>query len=127
MNEDLINILDEFRKMKINYDLERFKLMSYQLENIIDKYELLIETRQNIQEEYFKTLQNIENNEIEVNIDYSRWDSIRLSEDIEWKRELDELSDLKYEIDKAIGLLKNGEIEKRLIEEEIKLTGDKIK
>lgn len=113
--------------MKINYDLERFKLMSYQLENIIDKYELLIETRQNIQEEYFKTLQNIENNEIEVNIDYSRWDSIRLSEDIEWKRELDELSDLKYEIDKAIGLLKNGEIEKRLIEEEIKLTGDKIK
>ena len=113
--------------MKINYDIERFKLMSYQLENIINKYELLKKTRQEIQEEYFATLENIESNEIEVDVDYSRWDNVRLAEDTEWKNELDELSDLKYEIDKAIELLKNGEIEKRLIEEEEKLTGDELR
>ena len=50
-----------------------------------------------------------------------------MAEDTEWKNELDELSDLKYEIDKAIELLKNGEIEKRLIEEEEKLTGDGLR
>lgn len=127
MNENLINVLDEFRNMKINYDIERFKLMSYQLENIINKYELLKKTRQEIQEEYFATLENIESNEIEVDVDYSRWDNVRLAEDTEWKYELDELSDLKYEIDKAIELLKNGEIEKRLIEEEEKLTGDELR
>ena len=127
MNKNLINVLDEFRNMKINYDIERFKLMSYQLENIINKYELLIKTRQEIQEEYFATLENIESNEIEVDIDYSRWNNVRLAEDNTWKNELDELSNLKYEIDKAIELLKNGEIEKRLIEEEEKLTGDKLR
>ena len=127
MNENLINVLDEFRNMKINYDIERFTLMSYQLENIINKYELLKKTRQEIQEEYFATLENIESNEIEVDVDYSRWDNVRLAEDTEWKNELDELSDLKYEIDKAIELLKNGEIEKRLIEEEEKLTGDELR
>jgi len=127
MNENLINVLDEFINMKINYDIERFKLMSYQLENIINKYELLKKTRQEIQEEYFATLENIESNEIEVDVDYSRWDNVRLAEDTEWKNELDELSDLKYEIDKAIELLKNGEIEKRLIEEEEKLTGDELR
>ena len=127
MNENLINVLDEFRNMKINYDIERFKLMSYQLENIINKYELLKKTRQEIQEEYFATLENIESNEIEVDVDYSRWDNVRLAEDTEWKNELDELSDLKYEIDKAIELLKNGEIEKRLIEEEEKLSDDELR
>ena len=35
MDADLIDILDEFRNLKINYDIERFKLLSFQLENII--------------------------------------------------------------------------------------------
>ena len=45
----------------------------------------------------------------------------------EWKKELDELSELKYEIDDAIKRLENGEIERMLIEEEEKMTGDKIR
>ena len=61
MNENLIKVLNEFRKMKIDFDIERFKLMSYQLENIINKYEVLIKTRKDIQEEYFTTLENIKN------------------------------------------------------------------
>ena len=62
-----------------------------------------------------------------MDIDYSRWEKVRLSEDNNWKDELNELSELKYEIDEAIKLLKNGEIEKLLIEEEEKLTGDEVK
>ncbi|WP_407379688.1 hypothetical protein [Methanobrevibacter sp.] len=127
MDENLTKVLDDFRKMKIDYDSERFKLMSYQLENIINKYEQLIATRKEIQEEYFSTLENIKNNEIDVDIDYSRWENLRLTEDSEWKKELDELSELKYEIDDAIKRLENGEIERMLIEEEEKMTGDKIR
>ena len=80
MDENLTKVLDDFRKMKIDYDSERFKLMSYQLENIINKYEQLIATRKEIQEEYFSTLENIKNNEIDVDIDYSRWENLRLTE-----------------------------------------------
>ncbi len=127
MDKNLMNVLDEFRKMKINYDIERFKLMSYQLENLINDYESLTKIRQEIQEKYFTTLDNIKNNELDMDIDYSRWEKVRLSEDNNWKDELNELSELKYEIDEAIKLLKNGEIEKLLIEEEEKLTGDEVK
>ena len=113
MDENLINILDDFRKMKIDYDIERFKLMSYQLENLINEYESLTRIRQEIQEKYFAAIDNIKDNEIDMDIDYSRWEKVRLDEDSYWKEELDELSEMKYEIDEAIKLLKNGEMVKK--------------
>lgn len=126
MDADLIDVLDEFRNLKINYDIERFKLLSFQLEDIIKEYNTLINTRKEIQEKYFEIMKNLNENGLETEIDYSRWDKLRLNEDSEWKVELDELSELKYEIDGALELLKNGEIEKMIIEEEEELTGEKL-
>ena len=127
MDAALIDILDEFRNLKINYDIERFKLLSFQLENIIKDYQRLIESRKEIQEKYFEVMKNLNDNGLETEIDYSRWEKLRSSEDSEWKLELDELSRLNYEVEEALKLLETGEIEKMIIEEETKLTGDMLK
>ena len=127
MDNDLIDVLDEFRNLKISYDIERFKLLSYQLENIMKDYQTLMETRKEIQEKYFEIMENINKNGLKTEIDYSRWDKLRLNENSEWKYELDELTSLKYEIDGGLELLENGEIEKMIIEEEEALTGEKLR
>ncbi|MBR0058797.1 MAG: hypothetical protein IJP99_05630 [Methanobrevibacter sp.] len=127
MDNDLIDVLDEFRNLKINYDIERFKLLSLQLENILKDYQSLMETRKEIQEKYFEIMENLNKNGLKAEIDYSRWDKLRLNENSEWKFELDELTSLKYEIDGGLELLENGEIEKMIIEEEEALTGTKLR
>ena len=127
MDNDLIDVLNDFRNLKISYDIERFKLLSYQLENIMKDYQTLMETRKEIQEKYFEIMENINKNGLETEVDYSRWDKLRLNENSEWKSELDELTSLKFEIDGGLELLENGEIEKMIIEEEEKLTGKKLR
>lgn len=127
MDNDLIDVLNDFRNLKINYDIERFKLLSYQLENIMKDYQTLMEIRKEIQEKYFEIMENINKNGLETEVDYSRWDKLRLNENSEWKSELDELTSLKFEIDGGLELLENGEIEKMIIEEEEKLTGKKLR
>lgn len=127
MDINLIEILNDFRKMKISYDIERFKLMSYQLENIIKDYNEMIKTREEIQEKYFDIMNGLNKNGLDTKVDYGRWEEVRSKESDEWKLELDELYNLKYEIDEMLELLENGEIERMLIEEEERLTGDKIK
>lgn len=127
MDNDLIDVLNDFRNLKISYDIERFKLLSYQLENIMKDYQTLMETRKEIQEKYFEIMENINKNGLETEVDYSRWDKVRLNENSEWKSELDELTSLKFEIDGGLELLENGEIEKMIIEEEEKLTGKKLR
>ncbi|MBE6504897.1 MAG: hypothetical protein IJH63_08425 [Methanobrevibacter sp.] len=127
MDNDLIDVLNEFRNLKINYDIERFKLLSLQLENILKDYQSLMETRKEIQEKYFEIMENLNKNGLKTEIDYSRWDKLRLNENSEWKFELDELTSLKYEIDGGLELLENGEIEKMIIEEEEALTGTKLR
>jgi len=121
MVNDLKNVLNDFRKMKIDYDIERFKLMSYQLENLINDYNKLIKLSKEIQERHMTTIKNINRNDIEVRIDYEKWAWEKSNEVKKWETELNELYDIKYEIDNALELLENGEIEKRLIEEEKKL------
>jgi hypothetical protein len=127
MDINLIDILNDFRKMKISYDIERFKLMSYQLENLINDYNEMIKSREEIQEKYFDVMNDLNENGLDTEVDYGRWGKVRSNEIEEWKSELDELYTLKYEIDETLELLKNGEIERMLIEEEERLTGDKIK
>lgn len=121
MDGNMENILNDFRKMKINYDIERFRLMLFQLENLIKDYDNLIKTREEIQEKYFRTIESLNENEFEIDVKYGRWSEVRLNENTEWKNELDELTQLKYVIEETLELLKNGEIERLLIEEEEKL------
>ena len=66
MDGNMENILNDFRKMKINYDIERFRLMLFQLENLIKDYDNLIKTREEIQEKYFRTIESLNENEFEI-------------------------------------------------------------
>ena len=126
MNQNVIEILNDFRKMKINYDIEHYTFISYKLNHLIEKYEKLISQREEIQEKYFQIIDDINDNDINLEINYERWDKIRSNEKSEWNYELNEIINLKHDINLILKLLRNGEIEKILIEEEEQLTGDKI-
>ena len=126
MNQNMIEVLNDFRKMKIECDKEHYSFISYKLNQLIEKYEALMLQREEIQEKYFQMMEDITDNDIDIKIDYGRWDKIRLNEKAEWNYELNQIINLKHDIDVALKLLKSGEIEKILIEEEEQLTGDKL-
>ena len=105
---------------KLEYDCERFRLMSYQLEDLLEEYDKLFEIRRNIQLKFFMTLKNLQKNDIEVSEDYQRWEKVLSSERHEWNKEIDLIADLKYDIDDNLKLLDNVDMRHSLINNEIK-------
>lgn len=105
--------------LQLDYDCERFRLMSYQLENLLEEYDKLLELRENIQLKYFTTLENIKRNGIDVDEDYERWIKVRTSEREEWDSEIDLIVNLKYDIDDNLKLLDNSTMRRSLIKKEI--------
>ena len=105
--------------LQLDYDCERFRLMSYQLENLLEEYDRLLELRENIQLKFFTTLENIKRNGIDVDEDYERWAKIRTSEREEWDSEIDLIVNLKYDIDDNLKLLDNSMMRRSLIKREI--------
>lgn len=106
--------------LQLDYDCERFRLMSYQLENLLEEYGRLLELRENIQLKFFTTLENIKRNGINVEEDYERWAKVRTSEREEWNSEMDLIVELKYDIDDNLKLLDNSMMRRSLIKREIK-------
>ncbi|MCR5026770.1 MAG: hypothetical protein K6A34_04960 [Methanobrevibacter sp.] len=105
--------------LQLDYDCERFRLMSYQLENLLEEYDRLLELRENIQLKFFTTLENIKRNGINVEEDYERWAKVRTSEREEWNSEMDLIVELKYDIDDNLKLLDNSMMRRSLIKREI--------
>lgn len=105
--------------LQLDYDCERFRLMSYQLENLLEEYDRLLELRENIQLKFFTTLENIKRNGIDVDEDYERWAKVRTSEREEWNSEMDLIVELKYDIDDNLKLLDNSMMRRSLIKKEI--------
>ncbi len=105
--------------LQLDYDCERFRLMSYQLENLLEEYDKLLELRENIQLKFFTTLENIKRNGIDVDEDYERWAKVRTSEREEWDSEIDLIVNLKYDIDDNLKLLDNSMMRRSLIKREI--------
>lgn len=105
--------------LQLDYDCERFRLMSYQLDNLLEEYDKLLELRENIQLKFFTTLENIKRNGINVDEDYERWVKVRTSEREEWNSEIDLIVELKYDIDDNLKLLDNSMMRRSLINKEI--------
>ena len=105
--------------LQLDYDCERFRLMSYQLDNLLEEYDKLLELRENIQLKFFTTLENIKRNGIDVDEDYERWVKVRTSEREEWDSEIDLIVNLKYDIDDNLKLLDNSTMSRTLIKREI--------
>ena len=102
MNQNMIEVLNDFRKMKIECDKEHYSFISYKLNQLIEKYEALMLQREEIQEKYFQIMEDITDNDIDIKIDYGRWDKIRLNEKAEWNYELNQIINLKHDIDVAL-------------------------
>lgn len=58
MNEK--ELLDTFRAMKLNYDQARFELYSYRLNDLIEKYENIVEMRKDAQALFFEIIKEID-------------------------------------------------------------------
>ena len=110
---------DDLDKLKLELECEKFRLMSFQLDNLLEEYDKLIELRQSIQLKFFTTLENVKNNGIPVKQDYERWEKIRTSERDGWNEEIDLIADLKYDVDDNLKLLDNTKMRRILIDDEL--------
>ena len=93
--------------------------MSFQLDNLLEEYDKLIELRQSIQLKFFTTLENVKKNGIPVKQDYERWEKIRTSERDGWNEEIDLIADLKYDVDDNLKILDNTKMRRILIDSEL--------
>ena len=123
----LIDLLDDFRQLKLGFDSKRYSFLSYRLGVLIEKYNQMIQLRKEIQESYFTCVDVIHEEGLEINFDANRWERVRSVEDSEWKFEIDEIDEIKHGIDDVMALIESGIAEQMIIEEEERLTGDKVR
>jgi len=110
---------DDLDRLKLELECEKFRLMSFQLDNLLEEYDKLIELRQSIQLKFFTTLENVKKNGIPVKQDYERWEKIRTSERDGWNEEIDLIADLKYDVDDNLKILDNTKMRRILIDSEL--------
>lgn len=104
---------------KIECDKARFRLWSYELEDLINSYEKLKKLREDIRVKYFAMLEKIDASEFaDVDIDFQKWDNVLTGEINEWDEELELMSQFKYYLDDLLMQLNDGTIEQHMIDEE---------
>ena len=97
---------DDLDTLKLELECEKFRLMSYQLDDLLQEYDKLMEIRGNIQFKFFNTLENVKKNGLPVKEDFERWEKIRTQEREGWDEEINLIADLKaaHEDSNAIGI-----------------------
>ena len=109
---------DDLDLLKIELECEKFRLMSYQLDDLLEEYDKLMELRGNIQFKFFNTLENIKKNGLPVKEDFERWEKIRTQERQGWDEEINLIADLKYDVDDNLKILDNTKMRRMLINKE---------
>jgi hypothetical protein len=109
---------DDIDNLKLELECEKFRLMSYQLGDLLEEYDKLIELRDNIQLKFFTTLENVKKNGLPVDEDFERWEKIRTTEREGWNFEIDLIADLKYDVDDNLKLLDNSRMRQMFIDKE---------
>ena len=119
LEDDEKEVLDSFRQMKLLYDHARFKLHRLQVENLINDYEQLKKSREEIQAKYFSIYEELLAEDlIEGELDASIWGITREHENETWDAELRLMSEIKTNFDIAINLIESGEAEQAIIDAE---------
>ena len=111
---------DDLDLLKLELECEKFRLMSYQLDDLLEEYDKLMELRGNIQFKFFNTLENVKKNGLPVKEDYERWEKIRTQERQGWDEEINLIADLKYDVDDNLKMLDNTKMRRMLINQEVK-------
>ena len=111
---------DDLDTLKLELECEKFRLMSYQLDDLVQEYDKLMEIRGNIQFKFFNTLENVKKNGLPVKEDFERWEKIRTQEREGWDEEINLIADLKYDVDDNLKLLDNTKMRRMMINREVK-------
>ena len=112
-------VLDSFRKMKLMYDYNRFRLHRLQVENLIKDYEKLKKLREEIQVTYFSIYEELLSEDlIKGELDINSWGITREHENETWGAELRLMSEIKTNFDIAINMIESGEAEQAIIDDE---------
>ena len=114
-------IIDNFRSIKLDKDYAQFQLIQFQLTDLISCCENIIDLQKEIQTKHYQTHKQLEALDLIEGYDYVRWHHERCEEISLWKKELDLLSDYRYQIKCIIEDIENGTAEEMLIKQEKKL------
>lgn len=119
LNVDEKEVIDAFRQMKLISDYNRFKLYKYKIEDLICDYEQLKKLREDIQVKYFTIYEELLDEDlVEGELSASDWGIIRDHENEIWSSELRLMDEFKTEFDIAIAMIKSGEAEQAIIDDE---------
>lgn len=119
LNIDEKQMIDCFREMKLVSDQARFELFAFKLENLLDKYETIIQLRKESQALLFDILDEIDKNglsTIDVNVEeLGRNREVDLNH---ITHELNIIQEYKTGFDEALDMIYTGVAEEILISEE---------
>ena len=81
-------ILDNFRSIKLEKDYAQFRLLLFQLIDLISQYEKLIDLTEEIQSKHFQVFEYMEELKLLEDFDYVAWHNRKSDELALWKSEL---------------------------------------
>ena len=118
-NVDEKEVIDCFRQMKLMSDQAKFELFSYQLTDLLNKYESLLELRRETQALFFELLDKIDENQLSaIDVSYEKFGRNRQIEEDYINEEVNIIQEYKLGFDEALALIYDGTAEKILIQDE---------
>lgn len=111
-------IMDNFRSIKLEKDYAQFQLLQFQLMELISHYKNLINLQEEIQSKHYQTIKQLESLNLIDNYDYVKWHQNKSEEISLWKKELELLTEYKYQINNILENIENGTAKEMLIKQE---------
>lgn len=112
-------VLDSFRKMKLLFDQARYELFSYKLTDLLEKYEALLEMRQQTQALLFTILEEIDQHGLSgINVDYEKLGLNRQAEADNIAEEVNIVKEYKVAFDEGLALISSGAAEQAILDAE---------
>lgn len=111
-------IMDNFRSIKLEKDYAQFQLLQFQLMELISHYKNLINLQEEIQSKHYQTIKQLKSLNLIDNYDYVKWHQNKSEEISLWKKELELLTEYKYQINNILENIENGTAKEMLIKQE---------
>ncbi|WP_346661707.1 hypothetical protein [uncultured Methanobrevibacter sp.] len=112
-------VLDSFRKMKLMFDQARYELFSYKLTDLLEKYEGLLEMRQETQALLFDVLEEIDQHGLSgIDVDYEKLGRNREAEEDNIAEEVNIVKEYKVAFDEGLALISSGAAEQAILDAE---------
>ena len=111
-------IMDNFRSIKSEKDYAQFQLLQFQLMELISHYKNLINLQEEIQSKHYQTIKQLKSLNLIDNYDYVKWHQNKSEEISLWKKELELLTEYKYQINNILENIENGTAKEMLIKQE---------